>query len=195
MRIGVFGGTFDPVHRGHLALARHAYKHFELDKIIFIPAKRPPHKTHLSKLTPANHRFAMVKLALDKAPYFSISDCEIRRKGISYTVDTLKWLRRNYPKAELFLILGQDSYESLESWRQPNKIKKMVHFLVAKRPRAKVRAIKGCQMSWIRMRLYPVSASTIRKRLEQGKSIGMASPKQVVAYIKEKRLYLKKDSE
>lgn len=190
MKIGILGGTFDPIHRGHLLLAEHAKDQYQLDKVLFIPAKTPPHKTSKSDLTPAPHRFRMVELALKNYPPFEISDIEINRPDISYTVDTLRDLRKQYPGDSFFLILGSDAAAEFLTWKQPEEILKMAQVLVALRPGFSLPAQKNFHT--IKMPPVPLSATEIRERLAAGQSAGdEAIPAEVEQYIRSRKLYKK----
>ncbi|HNX69442.1 MAG TPA: nicotinate-nucleotide adenylyltransferase [Candidatus Omnitrophota bacterium] len=189
MKIGIFGGTFDPVHFGHLELARSALVQFSLDKVIFVPACQPPHKTELKYLTSPKDRYEMVRLAIAGEPAFGISDCELNRKGVSYTVDTLRYFEKQFPGAELFLILGQDAFEMIDTWHQPLEIRKRVKFLVAKRGLLPAMTLEIPDVSWVRMPLCSISASGIREAIKQGKKTDDYLPQEVLRYIQVRNLY------
>jgi len=122
LRVGVFGGSFNPIHIGHLIVAEEARCRLRLDRVIFIPAGQPPHKD-AGGLAPAADRYDLVRLAIADNPAFEASDIEIRRPGRSYTVDTLAALRKSLPRgSKLFLIVGQDSVAEMKTWREPRKI-------------------------------------------------------------------------
>ena len=122
-KIGLFGGSFDPIHNGHLQIATAALDRLLLNEIIFIPAAIPPHKQHIT-LTEANQRFSMVQLAVENCPGFKVSDLEIRRSGVSYTIDTLTYFLNNYKltSAQLHFIIGADSLVYFHKWLKPDKI-------------------------------------------------------------------------
>ncbi len=163
MKIGILGGTFDPVHQAHVAMGLCALRQFRLDKVFFVLAARPPHKKGHRPRASARHRFAMLKLALAPSRKMVPSDIEMKRRGPSFTYKTLRAMKKKYPAAQFYLILGQDSYEGLDRWHHSGEIKAMARFLIAKR--SGIRAVKkaGTQTSWIRMRLRSVSSSSIRK--------------------------------
>ena len=191
MKIGILGGTFDPIHLGHLALAKNAQAQFSLDKVILIPAYDPPHKQDLPFLTPAADRYEMVKLAIRGEPFLEISDCEMNRKKISYTFDTLTELEKQYSGAAFYLILGKDAFESIDSWHQAEDIKKRVRFLVAQRQSSACVVPVGVNVEWIRMPLCPVSASGIRDAVRQGKNVAEYLHPEVGQYINTHGLYRK----
>jgi nicotinate-nucleotide adenylyltransferase len=191
MKIGIFGGTFDPVHRGHLQLAQSARAQFSLDKVIFVPAYRPPHKQELLSLTSAEDRYEMVRLALADEPLLEISDCELRRKGPSYTFDTISEFEKKIPGATFFLILGEDAFHEIDTWYRAAELKKKSRFLVAKRGACEIHAHGGLLAEWIRMPLCPISASGIREAIKCGKNVDdYVSPK-VLHYIHAHKLYRK----
>src|SRR5262249_2907331 len=133
MRVGVFGGTFDPVHLGHLILAEQCREQGALDRVLFLPAARPPHKQE-RELTAFDRRVEMLALALAGHTAFAIDELEKERAGPSYTVDTLGLLRQRDPQAELFLILGADSLVDLPFWYEPAKIVELANLLIVARP-------------------------------------------------------------
>lgn len=191
MKIGIFGGTFDPVHRGHLQLAQTARAQFKLDKVIFVPAYQPPHKQELLSLTSAEDRCEMVRLAIESEPFFELSDCELKRKGVSYTFDTLSEFEKKYPACTFFLILGKDAFEGIDSWSRAEELKKKVRFLVAKRGPCEIRPLEGACADWIQMPLCPISASGIRAAIKQGGNVDDYVPLRVLEYIRARALYRK----
>ena len=193
MKIGILGGTFDPVHRGHLELAEKARAHFLLDKVIMVPAYQPPHKPQSPSLNSSRDRYEMVRLALEGETGLELSDCELRREGISYTIDTVIEFEKKYPGAEFFMILGGDSFEGLDAWHRAGEIKKKVRFLVARRGDCAILVPKEARVDWIRMPLCPVSASGIREALKRGESVGDAVSPKVLQYIRKHSLYGKSE--
>lgn len=136
MRIGLFGGTFNPVHRCHLQIAQQTQSHLKLDRMLFIPSGDPPHKAPGS-LAPAHHRVEMVRLAIADDPTFAVSEVETSRPTTSYSIDTVRALRAEYgPKTELFFIIGLDAFLEFPSWRQPKELLGLCHFVVVSRPGA-----------------------------------------------------------
>ncbi|MFC1623807.1 nicotinate-nucleotide adenylyltransferase [Candidatus Omnitrophota bacterium] len=188
MRIGILGGTFDPIHEGHLYLAKKVLKRLSLKKIIFILTYLPPHKKNI-KTTPAGHRFNMVKCAIKNNKKFEVSDIEIKRGGRSYSVETLREIRKLYgDPAEIFFITGSDSLKGLGKWKNLKEILKLSRFVVVKRPRF---TIKDAPSSFISLKVNAkdISASLIRNRIKKGKSITKLTPKAVRDYIKKHDLY------
>jgi len=188
MKIGLLGGTFDPIHKGHLQLARAAQKAFQLNKILFIPAFIPPHKKSQRDLTPAPYRLEMVQRAIEGEETFEVSDMELNRPEISYTVDTLKILKHQNPHDELFLILGADSLREIGTWREPESIKQLAKLLVAPRENLDLKGDEG-EYQMIPMPLCPISSTEIRLRLKRQESVQDILPKNIEAYIRGKGLY------
>jgi nicotinate-nucleotide adenylyltransferase len=168
MRIALFGGTFDPVHTGHLLIAQAARETYHLDRVIFVPAGRPPHKNR--PLASARQRLAMCRLAVRGNPGFAVSDWEIRQKRIVYTYETLEEFRRRRPRAELFFIIGSDSLKDLPRWKEAGRLRSLCRFLVMDR-------------------LSPFASTAIRRRLRRGFSCRYLVPDTVERYIRTRRLY------
>ena len=196
MRIGVFGGTFDPIHMGHLIVAEDARAALELDKALFIPAGQPWFKSY-RQITDARHRLAMVRLAVEGNPDFDVTDIEIRRTGPSYTVDTLTELRGQYPDAEFVVILGVDALREIDRWHQPRKLFELASVVGMARPGATINlsvlheAIPGSS-SRIRLldsALVDISGTDIRQRVAAGRSIRYRVPAAVERYVRENGLY------
>jgi nicotinate-nucleotide adenylyltransferase len=188
-RIGIFGGTFDPPHRGHIAIAEQAKIQLGLDCVYFIPAYIPPHKRQHSSTT-AQHRLIMMRLAVKGKKEFKVSTIELKRRGISYTVDTLKTFNRRFPKAELVLILGADNLIQFNSWKSPKTILQLASLAVYKR--------HGCSLSLkektidfilLKGRMLRISSTEIRNKIEMGYSIRALVPHSIVLYIKQHSLY------
>ena len=135
-QIGILGGSFDPIHMGHLGLAQETHEKFGLDQVLFIPVFQSPHKPHIP-LASATHRLAMLRLALKDNACFNVSDMEMRREEISYTIDTLNHLEIKFINSEFFLIIGHDNLLDLDLWKDSRKIMERCHILVASRPSLK----------------------------------------------------------
>ncbi len=187
MKIGILGGTFNPIHIGHLILAEEVREKLELDKIIFVPVYLPPHKMN-GDIASAAHRHKMIKLAIKPNKYFSVSDAEIKRNGRSYTIDTLKEFNRAYPKDELYFIIGSDLLKYLEEWKDLSEIIKMVKFIVATRPGYPLEKIPS-YISTIPIRAVDISGFEIREAIKKDKSFRYLVPDAVSKYILKKRLY------
>lgn len=197
MRIGVFGGTFDPIHMGHLIVAEDARAALELDKILLIPAGQPWFKSY-RQITEARHRLAMVRLAVEGNPSFDVTDIEVRRTGPSYTVDTLAELRDQYPDAEFIVILGIDALREIDRWHQPRKLFDLASVVGMARPGASLdpsvlnAAIPGAssRMQLVDSTLIDISGTEIRQRVAAGWSIRYRVPAAVERYIHENGLYV-----
>ncbi|MCX5687385.1 MAG: nicotinate-nucleotide adenylyltransferase [Candidatus Omnitrophica bacterium] len=188
MKIGILGGTFDPIHNGHIYLAKKVCQKLKLSKVIFIPAYLPPHKKGI-KVTPAKYRYAMLKIALKNSKIFKISDIEIKRRGRSYSVETLRHLRRKYgPKVNLFFITGSDSLEELNKWKNLKEILKLCKFVVVKRPGFSIRKLKK-DFIFFKINAKNISARDIRKKIRSGKPISNLMPDVVKNYIYKYKLY------
>ena len=189
-RIGVFGGTFDPPHKGHIAIAEKAMKQLLLDRIYFIPASLPPHKLQRTSMK-AKHRLMMVKKALAGHKRFKVSTMELRRRGISYTVDTLKSFRRRFPNAALVLIIGADNLKQFQSWKSPKAILRLASLAVYKR-RGFNQSLKDHDVAFqpIKGQLLQVSSTEIRQRLTKGLTVSKLISKPIERYIKQHSLYV-----
>ncbi|MGQ9824425.1 MAG: nicotinate-nucleotide adenylyltransferase [Desulfotomaculales bacterium] len=197
-RIGLMGGTFDPVHHGHLVAAEEARYQFSLERVIFIPAGRPPHKVS-REISSARHRLAMTKLAIESNPFFDLSTVEIDRPGLSYTINTVRDMRRIYPRAEFFFITGADAVLEILSWKHIDELLDKCNFIAAKRPgyrlgklRDKLPGISEVQFGRIAVMEVPalaISSTDIRERVRMGRPIKYLLPESVEKYIREHGLY------
>jgi len=198
MNIGVLGGTFDPIHIGHLILAEEVRARLNLAEIIFVPAGQPWLKVD-SPISPAEHRVEMVRLAIADKPYFKLSTMEIERAGPTYTVDTIAELKTQLGAGdELFFILGWDNLAELPQWRQPSRLITMCRLVAVPRPgsprpdlKALEASIPGLSQSVILLDepKVDISASAIRNGVVQGLSIGHLVPEPVDEYIRQHKLY------
>lgn len=194
MKLGVYGGTFDPIHIGHLIIADRVREILGLDKILFVPCANPPHKNNRN-ITPAVHRLHMLRLAIAGNACFEISEMEIERGGISYTVDTLEQLasQHAYKRAEIFYIIGADSLAEMTSWRNPERIFELCQVVVVNRPQAAPQVeFSDFRSKAIRLNtpLLDISSSELRRRAGDGKSIRHLVTREVEEYIVKNRLYL-----
>jgi len=198
-RIGVMGGSFDPIHNGHLAVAEAARRKFGLERVIFIPTGKSPHKNS-SVMTPSAQRFEMTLLAVSGNDNFDVSKIEIERPGASYTADTLSELRRQYgKKARLYFIAGADSMSEIFTWRAPGRIFELCSIIAVSRPGVdagllnsqieKARGAYGAAIYTLDMPLLEISSTDIRKRVQIGQPIRYLTPEAVEQYIKKYRLY------
>jgi nicotinate-nucleotide adenylyltransferase len=189
-RIGVFGGTFDPVHNAHCDIARTARDAAHLDRVLFVVAGRPPHKTEGASAS-AEDRFAMVRAAIKDLPGMAASRIEIDRGGPSYTVDTLRAIERRYPGARLFLIIGYDSLLDLPKWRDPAGILARAGLLVVPRPglATEVPAQFEGRYDLLPFRETPVSSTDIRERILAGRPFEDLVPAAAARLIRERGIY------
>lgn len=190
-KIGILGGTFDPIHLGHLILADQLAEKLKLDKVLFIPSASPPHKDN-KKVSSAKDRFKMTELAIENNPLFSISDIELKRKGKSYTVITVHELKKLYPKSKLFLLCGSDVLDEIKTWKKPDEIYRLIKVIIGVRPGYnKIRKDnKYAKKSIIEeMNGLEVSSTEIRERVKKGKSIRYLVPAKVEEFIRAKGLY------
>lgn len=219
LRLGLFGGSFNPIHYGHLAIAREAHDKLGLDRVLFIPTGTPPHKQNRD-LAPARDRYEMVRLAVEGTQFFDLSDMEIRRRGKSYSIDTVRALQNHYgASAEFYFLIGLDAFLDFPTWRDPDALLAACRFVVISRPGQSYRSLTKLTMlpplapddlaqldAGTRCRLdipiesgpgiiclplppCPVSASEIRGRITQGKSLANLLPPLVESYILRHRLY------
>jgi nicotinate-nucleotide adenylyltransferase len=213
-RTAVFGGSFNPIHLGHLLMADEMLERLALDRVVFVPAAAPPHKP-ATLLAPAEHRYEMVRLAVAGHPGFEVSDIELRRRGPSFTVDTLEALARTGD--ELFLLVGSETFLDLLSWRQPRRIVELARLVVVPRTGSafdpegaaaqKVLREIGAErfvgphdtltpatVVVVHAVSLPISSSDLRARARQGRSLDYRVPDAVVAYIRQHRLYAGDDA-
>jgi len=181
-RVGVFGGTFDPVHVGHLAIANAALDELGLEWVYFVPARRSPLKEN-GPVAKAEDRLAMLTAATADEPRFRVSRIELDRKGPSFTVDTLETLRG---EGDLFLILGSDAYSDFARWREPERIRALATVVLAARPGAP-NAPGGVRM--LDSPLMDISSRELRARAARGRSLRYLVPEAALRYIEEHRLY------
>lgn len=187
MKIGILGGTFNPIHIGHLILAQEAMEKIGLDKIIFVPAYFPPHKDN-ADIAGAASRLEMVKLAIKGNKYFIASDAEIKRDGRSYTIDTIKEFKKKYPNDELYFIIGSDLLKYLDEWKDLREIISMVKFIAATRPGYSLSEIPS-YIKTVAIRAVDISGFEIRERVREGKSFRYLVPEEVYKYIVKEGLY------
>lgn len=198
MRIGILGGTFDPVHYGHLLMAETCREQLQLSEVRLMPAGSPPHKPD-RKITDGHARADMLALAVSGYPEFVIDRRELRRKGPSFTVDTLREIKQQFPEAEIFLIIGADSLKDLASWREPETIMQLATVVAVNRP-GQPQLTKQQAAEWvgeafaenIKLLSMPgtdLSATELRQRIKDGKELRFMTPKAVEAFIKQHSIY------
>ncbi len=189
MKEGIFGGTFDPPHIGHLIAAESARAALGLDRIRFIPAAVPPHKRTRKDITPAPIRLEMVKRAIAGNPRFVVDDRELKRKGPSYTVETLEELTGEFPGTEFTLLIGMDNLPDFHTWRDPARIRSLAVVAVMSRPAVERPPRKQDGFRLVPIPLIEVSSSSIREMVRQGRSIRYLVPRRVEGMIVRERLY------
>jgi len=213
MKIGILGGTFNPVHIAHLRIAEEVRERLELDRIIFIPAATPPHKQLDGEISFADRK-AMVELAITDNESFTVSDIEEQRGGRSYSVDTLRELHGLYPDDDLYFIIGSDSFLEISSWYSSAELFNLANIVVVERPEAVVRDLtaplplairdefcygsdefrlthrSGFSVYYLPGTPLPISSSDIRQAVREGRSIRHLVPDKVARYISDKRIYV-----
>lgn len=198
--IGIYGGSFDPIHIGHLILAESACEELGLEKVIFVPALQSPLKGHLPLVT-GEDRLHMIQRAIEGNQYFTYSKVELERKPPSYTIDTLLFFRKVFPEYRLYLLMGQDSLDELLYWHQFHEILQLARIGVGARPgfertlppllqEYEDQSMKSQGIVFFRNLTVGTSSSEIRERLKQGKSIRYLLPTEVYNYIMERKLYI-----
>ena len=196
-RIGVIGGTFDPIHYGHLAAAEEARVRVNLEKVLFVVALLPPHKLD-EDVTPVEHRLAMVRLGIASNPHFEISLVDVDRPGPSFTVDTISMLQEQWgPDTELFFVMGLDSLVEVPTWHQPERLIRLCHLVAVSRPRFEVDmrqlevSVPGIssRVEIIEMPEVDISSSDLQRRVHEGLPIKYQVPEEVESYISKFRLY------
>ena len=188
-RLGVMGGTFDPIHVGHLVTAEEALHQFALDEVVFVPTGRPWMKEH-DVVASAEDRYAMTAIGIEPEPRFHVSRLEVDRGGATYTVDTLRALRDEVPGAELFFITGADAMLEIMRWKEPQIIFDLAHFIAATRPGYDVAALDAIpDVTVMRIPALAISSTDIRTRVHQGRPIRFLVPEGVEAHIRAAGLY------
>ncbi|MBQ3287634.1 MAG: nicotinate-nucleotide adenylyltransferase [Firmicutes bacterium] len=193
-RLGIMGGTFDPIHYGHLVTAEAARTRFRLDQVVFVPSGRPPHKT--GGTTDASDRLVMTQMAIVTNPGFSLSDIEAKRDGYSYSIDTVREFFDIYgPELELFFITGADAILGIPTWKDAADLLNMCTFIAASRPGFDLAELNKLPLAWLeRIRLFEIpalaiSSTDIRRRVKNGDSIKYLLPEPVEHYILRYGLY------
>lgn len=199
-KVGILGGTFNPIHMGHLIMAELALEQFQLEKVIFMPSKNPPHKQG-AFIASDEHRKQMIELSIKGNKKFELSTLELEREGITYTVDTLNYLVNNFPEEEYYFIIGADSLFQLETWKEPKKILGLANIVAATRyhiavevMKEQVRYLENTYTGKIEILDIPtieLSSKSIRERIESGKTIRYFTPEKVHEYILANKLYQK----
>ncbi len=190
-KLGILGGTFDPIHVGHLVLAEQVREKLQLEQVVFIPSASPPHKTE-HQLSSAAHRFEMTKLALEGNSHFSVSNIELEREGLSYTVETLRKLKELYQGSEIYFLTGSDVLDEITTWKDPDEIYRLAKIVIGVRPGfdqfdpehhfAKKSVV-------VRITGVDISSTQIREKVAKGQSIKYLVPSEVEEYIRKNNLY------
>ncbi len=187
-RLGIFGGTFDPPHHGHLLVASDAYDALELDQLLFVPAANPPHKQG-EVVASAGQRLAMLEAAIGGDERFRADDIEIRRAGVSYTVDTLRAIGARHPETELVFLLGVDQFRVLSSWREPGAVARLARLAVLARAGETLDLSGPYRGDPVPVRRIDISATEVRRRLAAGQTVRYLLPDSVRAIIEKEGLY------
>lgn len=187
-RIGVMGGTFDPVHHGHLVAASEAAQSFDLDEVVFVPTGRPWQKDDVS---PSEDRYLMTVIATASNPRFTVSRVDIDREGLTYTIDTLRELRSQRPDAELFFITGADAIAQILSWREHDELWNLAHFVAVSRPghTLNIDGLPEGKVSRLEIPALAISSTDCRDRVRRGHPVWYLVPDGVVQYIAKHHLY------
>lgn len=198
-KIGLIGGTFDPVHFGHLLAAERAREEYNLEKVYFIPSANPPHKNYQG-MADAKNRFEMVEAAIKDNPYFEISDVEFIRTGYSYTIDTVnEFIDIMGQDCKIYFIIGTDNISKILSWKNADQLMKKVEFIAMTRPGKweqdfiiNINRLKenGCRINVVEMPLIHIESTSVRIRINNGQSIRYIVPEEVEKYILENKLYM-----
>ena len=215
-KIGLIGGTYNPIHKGHLHLATQAQKIFNLEKVVFIPAYRSPHKLTLEPMS-GEHRLAMLTLALEGLPLFTIDKIELNKNEVSYTIETLKQLQSDHPDWEMHLILGADAFQAIETWKQYSQLLNYCNILVGTRPGSELqlselvknklahrvlgikdgatnnkinkKLFKNIRINFFQISPLDISSNKIRQQVKKGEEVKDLLPHSVDNYIMRNKLY------
>ena len=192
-KVGIFGGTFNPPHIGHYLLAKDVKKQFNLDKIFFVPSYLPPHKDHAG-IIDSGHREKMTQLLISGDPDFMISEYEIKKQGISYSINTVKYFMTEFPGKEFYFITGSDAFYFIETWKEYKELIKLIKFIIFERADfSKEKVVKkhpfAAQMLWAKTHLIDLSASELRARIRFGANIQEEVGGAVWEYIDKNKLY------
>ncbi|WP_163537823.1 nicotinate-nucleotide adenylyltransferase [Gracilibacillus sp. YIM 98692] len=186
-RIGLFGGTFDPPHYGHLLMAEQAFQTLSLEEVWFIPSYQPPHKDDAK--TKASYRIEMTRRAVSDNPHFYVDTMEVERKGKSYTLNTIKEIKEKHPNDEFYFIIGGDMVEFLPKWHRIEELMELITFVGVKRPGYSMQT--PYPVKEVEMPLVEISSTDIRRRVSNKQSIRYLTPPEVIEIIERKRLYSK----
>ncbi|MEM7385163.1 MAG: nicotinate (nicotinamide) nucleotide adenylyltransferase [Verrucomicrobiota bacterium] len=190
--LALFGGTFDPIHNGHLFLARRAYELCQLDQVLFLPCFQSPHKEGVQS-APGPHRLAMIEAAIEGHPEFAVSGHELQQKGPSYSWQTAEYFHTKWPETELFWLLGIDQWKVIERWARSDYLATLVSFIVFPRDGIKPEDREGYRSIRLPDERFDLSATDIREALTRGESIAGKTAPAVETYLREHRLYGDRD--
>ncbi len=195
--IAVIGGAFDPVHFGHLAAAQTVYENFDVEKVVLMPLGDAPHKE--ASAAPAEERYKMVLEAVKDNPAFAVSDMEVRRKGKTYTVDTVQEIKDINPDIDIYFVMGADELEAIDTWRMPEKLFELCRVIAVTRPGYnndglvkkidEVREKYGGEVYFLEIPSLDISSSGLRQKIKDGRSVKYLMPKEALKYIVEHDLY------
>ena len=189
MKIGMLGGSFNPIHTGHLILAQECWHRLKLDKVIFIPSYIQPLKTHEEPVSPAD-RLNMARLAVHGDARFEVCTHELDKGGVSYSIDTIKHLREKYgPKAELYFLTGSDSAEAMSMWKDIDEILRLTRFVIVARPGWGAQGDYESRVTRLEMPAIEISSTMIRERVKDRQPIDYLVPRSVAEFIRDKGLY------
>lgn len=201
-KIGIMGGSFDPIHMGHLMMSEYVRSELDLDEILFVPTGNPPHKQ--VGLLEAEKRLEMVKIAIADNPHFTVSDLEVQKKGISYSVDTVLELKALYPEDEFYFLIGSDLLPQLKSWKRFDELATEIEFVLSIRPGfdtitkedmvheiADLKEDYGARVTVIETPLYEISSTQIRQRIRDHRSVRYLVKQEVISKIEEAGYYRK----
>ena len=193
-RIGVMGGTFDPIHHGHLVAASEAAAEFDLDEVVFVPTGRPSLKQHPG-VTAAEHRYLMTVIATASNPRFTVSRVDVDRPGLTYTVDTLRDLRAERPGADLFFVTGADAIQQILGWKDVDQLWGMAHFVAVTRPghTLSIQGIPADAVTQLEIPALAISSTDCRERARSGEPVWYLVPDGVVQYFAKHGLYRGQD--
>ena len=197
-KIGIMGGSFNPIHNGHLFLAENAYEQAGLNKVLFMPLKNPPHKIKLNNITD-QQRVDMVKLAIQNNSHFELSEIELRREGMTYTADTLTYLKEMNPEDDYYFIVGTDSLFYMHNWMKPEVVFDLCTVVAAGRDNAEedrilshidfLKKTYNARIIYVKMPMIELSSEGIRERLATGRTVRYYIPDAVIEYINSNQLY------
>lgn len=193
LKLAFYGGSFNPIHNGHITVAHDVIEQFEFDQFYFVPVSHPPLK-HAPDMVADSHRLKMLELALKPYPYFKIFDLEIKTGGISYTYSTVQKIKEEYPHATIYWVIGADQVLQLHKWHKYEELCKEIEFIAMLRPgdnEVSLNAHTQAVIHWVNTHLLQISSTEIRHRILQGRPVEFFLPNEVYSYIQKHKLYIK----